>query len=301
MLLSHTHQDHFCGFERLLRVALGRERTIRLVGPEGTIERVACRLSSYTWNLAASYRDALALEVLEVLEGGGRRRVHLSLRDRFRLGSVESSVKADDVVHAEPRLTIRAVVLDHAIPCLAFALEERQHVQIWRNRLEALGLGTGPWLRRLKEAVLCEAPEDTPITARWRTAEGVRERTLPLALLRRAILDIVPGQRVVYVTDCAWTARNVERVLALARGADTLVIEAAFLDADRAQARARHHLTAREAGTLARLAGVRRVVPFHFSPRYAGRWHLLEEELRRAFEGRPGAPADLPRDVRSGA
>ncbi|MCX7630897.1 MAG: MBL fold metallo-hydrolase [Geminicoccaceae bacterium] len=301
VLLSHTHLDHFCGFERLLRVALGRERTIRLIGPEGTIERVAWRLASYNWNLAASYREALTLEILEILESGARRRARLALRDRFRLGPVEHTSHADTVVRAEPRLTIRAVVLDHAIPCLAFALEERQHVQIWRNRLEALGLGIGPWLRSVKEAVLQEAPEDTPITARWRSAEGVRERTVPLGLLRREVLDIVPGQRVVYVTDCAWTARNVERVLALARGADTLVIEAAFLDADRAQARARHHLTAREAGTLARLAGVRRVLPFHFSPRYAGRFHLLEEELRRAFEGRPGAPADLPGDVRVGA
>jgi ribonuclease Z len=295
VLLSHAHLDHFCGFEELLRVVLGRARTIRLVGPEGTIERLAHRLASYSWNLAGSYREGVSFEVLEVPEDGRRRRATLALADRFRSGPIESFEAPGDHVCDEPRLSVRAVPLDHDIPCLAFALAEPRHVQIWRNRFEAMGLGTGPWLRTLKEAVLANAPDTTPIGARWRGPEGVVERTLPLGMLRREVLEVVPGQRVVYVTDCAWTRRNIERILELARGADTLVIEAPFLDADRAQARARRHLTAREAGTLARWAGVRRVIPFHFSPRYNGRHELLEEEVRAAFEG-PLAIAEPPRD-----
>ncbi len=294
VLLSHAHLDHFAGFEDLLRVVLGRGRTIRLVGPEGTIERVGHRLASYSWNLAASYREGVRFEVIELLEGGLGRRAGFSLHERFRPGPVEEFRVEGDRLREEPRLVIRAAVLDHEIPCLAFAVEECRHVQIWRNRLEALGLGTGPWLRTLKDAVLEDLPDATPITARWKAPEGLVERPFPLGLLRREVLEIVPGQRVVYVTDCAWTAGNVERIVGLARGADTLVIEAAFLHADRLQARARRHLTAREAGTLAKLAGVRRVIPFHYSPRYAGRFHELEAELLAAFEGRPGAGVDLP-------
>lgn len=296
VLLSHAHLDHFCGFERLLRVVLGRDRTIRLVGPEGTIERVAHRLASYSWNLASSFRQSVSFDVLEILEDGRRRRARLALRDGFRLGAVEEGRGEGDRIRCEPRLLLRAVLLDHEVPCLAFALEERQHVQIRRNALEALGLGVGPWLRTLKEAVLEGAPDETPICAHWRAPDGQRERVVPLGLLRRQTLEVVPGQRVVYVTDCAWTGRNIERILSLARGADTLLIETPFLDADRAQARSRHHLTAREAGTLARLAGVRRVIPFHYSPRYAGRYHLLEDELRAVLETGASAAADLPGD-----
>lgn len=295
ILLSHTHLDHFCGFERLLRVVLGRERTIRLVGPDGTIDRLAHRLASYSWNLASSFRESVTFEVLEVLEEGHRRRTRLALRDRFQPSPVEAWRVEGDLLREEPRLVLRAVPLDHDIPCLAYAVEERQHVQIRRSHLEALGLGVGPWLRDLKEAVLEAASDDTPILAHWRTAEGPHERVVPLGRLRRETLDVVPGQRIVYVTDCAWTRRNVERILGLARGADTLLIEAPFLDLDRAQARARHHLTAREAGTLARLAGVRRVIPFHFSPRYAERYELLAAEVEAAFEGH--IVADLPGDA----
>jgi len=295
ILLSHAHLDHFCGFEHFLRVVLGRARTVRLVGPEGTIERLEHRLASYSWNLAGTYREGVIFSVLEVLESGGRRRASLALADRFRCGQIETYGVDSDHVLDEPRLSIRAVPLDHEIPCLAFALAEPKHVQIWRNRLDAMGLGTGPWLRSLKDAVLADAPDATSIVARWRTPLGSVERILPLGLLRREVLEVVPGQRVVYVTDCAWTRRNVERILDLARGADTLVIEAPFLDADRPQARSRHHLTAREAGTLGRWAAVRRVIPFHFSPRYVGRYELLEEEVRAAFEGRLAA-AEPPQD-----
>ena len=42
----------------------------------------------------------------------------------------------------EEAFRVRAVTLDHRIPCLAFALEENQHVNIWKNRLDEMGLAT---------------------------------------------------------------------------------------------------------------------------------------------------------------
>ena len=65
---------------------------------------------------------------------------------------------------------------------------------------------------------------------------------------------------------------------------DYLFIEAAFLDEDRDMARQKYHLTAWQAGTLAKAAGVRQIIPFHFSPRYTGMGHLLEAEAERAWK-----------------
>jgi len=44
----------------------------------------------------------------------------------------------------------------------------------------------------------------------------------------------------------------------------------------------RRHLTTRAAGEIAREAGVRRVEPFHFSPRYAGQEARLLAEIATA-------------------
>ena len=54
---------------------------------------------------------------------------------------------------------------------------------------------------------------------------------------------------------------------------------------DAALAEERSHLTARQAGELARQAGARKLAPFHFSPRYTGREEELLAEAEQAFGG----------------
>ena len=103
--------------------------------------------------------------------------------------------------------------------------------------------------------------------------------------LRTEVLHIVPGQRIVYVVDAVYHANNAARILALARDADQLFIESPFLDADAAIAARKLHLTAAQAGSLARRAGVKRVVPLHFSPRYLDRPEQVRREVDAAFAG----------------
>src|SRR5687768_8010164 len=49
--VSHTHMDHFAGFDQLLRLCLHRAGPLHLTGPPGFAERVAAKLAGYTWNL----------------------------------------------------------------------------------------------------------------------------------------------------------------------------------------------------------------------------------------------------------
>jgi len=93
----------------------------------------------------------------------------------------------------------------------------------------------------------------------------------------------VPGQKITYVTDVVYHAANAKKIVELARGSDYLFIEATFMQQDVAHAAAKYHLTAHQAGTLARLSGAQRVIPFHFSPKYAGQAELLRQELQSAF------------------
>jgi ribonuclease Z len=285
VFVSHTHMDHFVSFDWLLRVCLGRDMALRLFGPPGLIEQVGHKLRAYSWNLLEGYENELSFAVAELHPDGHGCRAVFRLRDGFaRADEGEASFPAG-LLFDEGNLRATAAVLDHGIPCLGFALEEKWHVNIHKNRLQELGLGKGPWLRELKALVLAEAPDATPITARWREADVTVERGFELGSLKRAILEVVRGDRIAYVTDVVWSEANAAAITALARGAELLFIEAPFLDRERRRAAARRHLTARQAGTLARLAGVRRVVPFHFSPRHAGEEAALRLELEAAFAG----------------
>jgi ribonuclease Z len=106
------------------------------------------------------------------------------------------------------------------------------------------------------------------------------------------VLDVLPGQRVGYVTDLRYTEANVAALAALLHRVDVLYIECVFLEADAAHGARKHHLTARQAGEIAGRIGAKAVVPFHFSPRYEGRESQLEAELRTAWEAaRTAVPA----------
>ena len=94
-----------------------------------------------------------------------------------------------------------------------------------------------------------------------------------------------PGRRIVIPGDTA----PAETVRVLAEGADVLVHEATFSDEELARAEDTMHSTARQAGEIARTAGVRLLALTHVSPRYFG--SELAEEARAVF-----AATVVPRD-----
>ena len=64
VFVSHTHIDHFIGFDHLIRLNLARDRTLRIFGPAGIIRNVRGKLKGYTWNLVDEY--PFIIEVVEI-------------------------------------------------------------------------------------------------------------------------------------------------------------------------------------------------------------------------------------------
>jgi len=282
IFVSHTHVDHFVGFDHWLRVVLGRKERVTLTGGPGFIDRVEHKLAAYTWNVVHRYEVPITLDVREIAPGGAGRSARFSSLRHFAREDGEPWTLQDDVLHAEEGFRVRTAFLDHDIVCLAFALEEAMHVNVWKNRLAKMDLPTGHWLRDARRALAAGAPDDAPIAIRWRDREGEHSLTRSLAELREAF-ELVPGRRIGYVTDIRYTAANVEALERLLAGVDLLFIESVFLDADAEHAARKNHLTARQAGTIARRLNARTVVPFHFSPRYEGRDAEVIAEVQAAW------------------
>lgn len=286
VFVTHTHMDHFIGFDGLLRVCLGREKDLHLFGPPGFFARVDGRLSGYTWNLVNEYEKEFVLWTSEVHEQRILTRRHLC-----RTGFEPSSEVLERPFHGrvleEAAFSVQAAFLDHRIPCLGLALTEHASVHIIKEGLKALDLPVGPWLNRFKKAVHLAQDPSGEFAVTWEEGRKVvREKRFPFGELQARIARISPGQKVTYITDAVGTPENYEKILRLAEGSDELFIEAAFLENEKETARKKYHLTAKEAGELARLSGARRFQIFHFSPRYRGRSGELEMEAMAAFEGR---------------
>jgi len=285
VFVSHTHMDHFVGFDRLLRVCLGRERPLTLFGPDRFIDQVEHKLAAFTWNLVENYAVDLSITAHEVTLDGWLRCATFNSRDRFARRDIAAAPLEGGRLLVEPSFEVRCTLLDHKTPCLAFAVQEAMHVNVWRNRLAELGVEPGPWLRDVKRAILAGAADDTPVVAQASASAGSGGRTVALGVLREHALQLVPGQKIAYVTDAAHHANNVRAIVDLVAQADLLFIECTFLEADSADAARKCHLTARQAGAIARAAAVSVLVPFHFSPRYAGREVELRAEAQAAFGG----------------
>jgi ribonuclease Z len=289
VFISHTHVDRFVGFDTLLRVVLGRKPALSLLGGPGFVAQVEHKLRAYTWNVVHRYAVALALHVREFGADGCGRQARFSSRDGFRCVPGPPFAWTGDVLHDEALLRVRGRFVDHEMPCLAFALEEKPRPRVAKDRLAALGLTTGPWLRELKRALLAGAPAHTPIALRWRDRQGEHETTRSVGELSGIVLDVTPGLRIGYVTDLRFCDADRRRRPALHRER---------LPRRRPRARATQEPPHRTPGGADRARGRRargRALPFLAALRWArGRGR------RRSARGlgRAGGAAGRPRQCR---
>ena len=282
IFVSHTHIDHFVGFDRVLRLMLGRPKYLQLYGPKGFLDNVAGKLRAYSWNLLPKFAEGLTLEVTEI-EGDRRTRRTFDFRSAFTPDAPRTEPLGGTALYCDPEICVDAEQLDHGIACLGLRLEERFHVNIQTSGLQALGLSVGPWVSHFKTMLYRQSDPDSLVEIPPQNqSQGLRRYAL--GRLAEQIAVITPGHKTVYVADVVYTPANEEKIVRLAAAADYLFIEAAFLESEHAVAREKFHLTAHQAGTIARKAGVRQMTIFHHSPRYLGREQLLVNEARAAFE-----------------
>jgi ribonuclease BN (tRNA processing enzyme) len=270
VFVTHAHADHIGGFLWLLRSRIGEDGVCRLYGPPGLAGHIQGFIAGILWDRIGDRGPVF--EVAE-LHDGCLRLVGLQAGRPQAIPLGERVVK-DSVLLDEPGFQVRCAVLDHGTPVLAFAFELATQVKIRPERLAERGLAPGPWLTGLKQRILAG-----DFTAGVELPDGSQETVAELA----ADLTLSgEGGRLVYATDFADTPENRRRLAALANGAHCLLCEASFLMRDRGQAERTGHLTTRACGEIAAAAGVRLLIPFHFSRRYQHEPREVYDEIAAA-------------------
>jgi len=175
-----------------------------------------------------------------------------------------TQVEAGDVVLDRDDYEVRAVDVEHRCAAVGYALvEDDRKGRFDREKAEGeLGIPPGPKYSKLHEG---EAIEHDGRTIQPDEVVGPPR----------------PGRRLVYTGD----TRPCESVVAAATEADLLIHDGSFAQdlADRAVETA--HSTAREAATVAREAGARRLALTHVSSRYPGDARELRQEAEAVFDG----------------
>lgn len=172
---------------------------------------------------------------------------------------VPRPIRGEGVIAETAKLRVRALRLDHGVETFGYRVEEHDGRTMLPDKLEAAGV-RGPAIKRLIRQGRIDVGERTVFLE-------------DVSLFKK-------GQVFAFVMD----TRLTDNCFELARGADLLVCESTYLSSEERDARSHGHMTARQAGIVAREANVRRLVLTHFSQRY-GSSRPFVEEARSEFDG----------------
>jgi ribonuclease Z len=212
IIISHLHGDHILGLPGLLQTmsSLARDKPLDLYGPKGL----------------ASFLDLIYKP--------------LGYPANYQI-RVKQLAPGDEVDRGD--YIIKTVLAKHDIPCLAYAIAEKDRPgRFHPEKAKRLGIPEGPL---------------------W----GDLQHGKPVRLDKKLIPpeDVVeparPGLKIVYAID----TRPAETVKSLAKGADLLIHDGGFAEDRRPKAQEYYHSTAREAALVAKTAGAKRLALVHIS------------------------------------
>jgi len=180
-----------------------------------------------------------------------------------------------DHAYGLPALVQNLILLERETPFVVLCRPE--HVELLESLLKLFGVWARPgmfplWVRATGPGQGAHAFDLGPLAVR---TSPVEHGSMPNFAVR---VD-VETRGVVYSSD----TQPCDAVVALARGADTLIHEATFPDRDRG--RFGVHSTAGEAGAIAARAGVRRLILAHIEADYHDELEAMADEARKRFGG----------------
>jgi len=223
IFVTHLHGDHILGIPGLLQTMslFDRKTPLKIYGPKGVYDFIKCIKETVRFGLS------FPVEVYEVEEG---------------------------VVCEEGEYTVSAAWVEHSIPCLAYALVEKDRPgRFYPEKAISLGVPEGSLWSRLQRGSSVKLPDGRVVKVE--DVVGPPRR----------------GRKIVYAVD----TRPCDAVLRLAEGADLLIYEATLDDSLVEKARENYHSTPSQGAEIAKKAGVRRLVLTHISGRYSDRGGFL--------------------------
>jgi ribonuclease Z len=161
------------------------------------------------------------------------------------------------IIYEDDLLTVEGFPLYHRVPCCGFIFREKPKLRHIRPDM------TEFYNVPVRELAAIRGGAD------FVTPDGV---VVPNG---RLTTDAEPAMSYAYCSDTVFD----ERVAKSVEGVDVLYHEATYDDAYAHNARPRGHSTAREAGRIAHMAGVKRLILGHFSKRYLNEDTLLREAM----------------------
>lgn len=182
-------------------------------------------------------------------------------RLRYQLVYHFLNASAPEIIYEDDDISVETIILNHRIPCTGFLFREKEFKRkLLRDKLELYNVP-----RQSFNAI--KAGED------YIDEKGI--------IIPNEALTAAPRHPRSYAY-CSDTIYE-EKIIPQIKDIDLLYHESTFLDDKLERAKETYHTTARQAGIIAKKAGVKRLIIGHFSSRYKDLYPLLEE-AKQEFE-----------------
>lgn len=278
VFVTHTHIDHFIGFDYLLRMNLRENKELKLYGPAGLAAQIAHRLQGYSWNLTEDSRYTISCCDLPLspdsaepiryyaFPAAGRFREDVSLRREIASPPGE--------LYLEDGALLRFAPVVHGLDCLCYSLTEPPEARLREEELKSSGLPPGPWIKELLSIYSLHESGERLLQ--------IGDKQIPAASLRSLIKYPKQG-KIAYVTDTVFNRQSVKSARFVGQDADVLWCEACYLHNELEKAKTNLHMTARQAGRLAKELNAGELRLFHYSRRYKDSLRPHIEEAKENF------------------
>lgn len=169
----------------------------------------------------------------------------------------EHDTKLNQIIYENRSLIISTIPLKHRIPCAGFLFQEKPKLKnIRKDQIDYYNVPIS-WMGRIKAG-------DDFVTE---NGEVIANDKLTL-----------PEQQPRSYAYCSDTAYY-EPIIDIIQGTNLLFHEATFATSEEGRASQTNHSTAKQAATIAKAAGVKKMLIGHFSARYTNHQRLLDEAL----------------------
>lgn len=276
LFFSHFHMDHIAGFDRYFRSNYDRPRKNIFWGPSGAAKILQHRFRGYLWNL---HGDLKGTACVHAIDANRLERYRFELSEAFEVMHRDEDSVHDGIIVDSPSYQVQAIPLNHGTLSIGYVVREKTRRNIDMDRLKALGLKPGPWLKQLKEGLDLH-----------QIIEG-ESGGYSLGEVGERVITETPGGSIAYLSDF-WVSEADRKELAeKIRGCRHLVCESQYLSADQDLADKHHHMTAKQVAQLAAQAEVEDLVLIHISSRYPDPgWREVLQEARTIFPRARFAP-----------
>jgi len=228
IFISHWHGDHVLGLPGLIQTLSNTDgvEKIEVYGPKDSKKYMESVLN------CSIFESKIPIETFE-----------FDPKDNELMTIIDNA-----------KFSIKCAKLNHSVPCIGYRFEEKDTLNVDKEKAKKLGLDNNPLLARVKMGLSIEFKGKT--------------------IKPEDISYIKEGLKVAFVFD----TRPCQGVNLIAKNVDYLTMEATYVfEKHGHKAEEYDHMSAKETAEIARENNVRDLIITHFSQRYKDTQEIIEE------------------------